>query len=413
MTTIDAIHAATKETAEAAQLSCRVVTSFEEIAAMREEWDEFVEAIGGDIYMTFDWCRVWWQHYGTNRELQIFLFREGQRLVAVLPVFLERMWLGPVWLRVAKLVGADFALTLCNPPVHADHAKAVFSSLLETLIGQFKCDVVSFGPLSGEYQPITALRQVCCGRPDLFRGRESLIGSHSTFAVPETIDAYLSVLSKKSRGQLKRAMRRLESDHHTCLSTIRDPAEAEREFERFQRLHAAQWQAQGKLGHFGDWPKSAEFNLDLIRALGAGGRLLILRLTADGDPIAYQYGFVFAGRYYWRLPARAVGSHWDEYGLGNMGICHEMSFAIDARLRVIEAGIGHYDYKLQWGGQEHPLRSVLVIANRLGARLRASLFLRCADLLHLMYYRLWFLRLAAKLPFRRRPLWTTWIKSRL
>ncbi len=46
-------------------------------------------------------------------------------------------------------------------------------------------------------------------------------------------------------------------------------------------------------------------------------------------------------------------------------------------------------------------------------RLRASLFASLSRLLHLCYYRIWFSRLAPRLPFKRRPLWKLWIRTRL
>ena len=32
-------------------------------------------------------------------------------------------------------------------------------------------------------------------------------------------------------------------------------------------MHASQWAAEGKLGHFGDWPHSEAFNTDLVNEL--------------------------------------------------------------------------------------------------------------------------------------------------
>jgi hypothetical protein len=82
-------------------------------------------------------------------------------------------------------------------------------------------------------------------------------------------------------------------------------------------------------------------------------------------------------------------------------------------IRRVEAGMGHYDYKMQFGGEELKVRSFLITAVRPGAALRARLFLRISDLLHFFYYRVWRLRLASRLPLSRRPLSRTWIRCRI
>ena len=69
-------------------VSVEVFNSFEAIS--REEWDAFVLSVEGDIYVTHDWCRIWWKHY-ENRDLRIFLFRAAGNLVGIVPVFIERL----------------------------------------------------------------------------------------------------------------------------------------------------------------------------------------------------------------------------------------------------------------------------------------------------------------------------------
>jgi hypothetical protein len=82
-------------------------------------------------------------------------------------------------------------------------------------------------------------------------------------------------------------------------------------------------------------------------------------------------------------------------------------------LRDVEAGPGHYEYKMRLGAEEHPLRRVVLAAPTAAARARTALLLRWADLLHLVYYRGWFLKLAPRLGRSGRPLWGPWIRTRV
>ena len=82
-------------------------------------------------------------------------------------------------------------------------------------------------------------------------------------------------------------------------------------------------------------------------------------------------------------------------------------------MRLVEAGAGEYEYKLSYGGELVPLHSIVLAADRPGARFGMRALLLWADALHLGYYRVWFLKLRPRLGLRPRPLWTRWIRSRL
>ncbi len=393
-------------------LSFSVASSFEATGLSQSTWDDFVRAAGGDFYSSYDWCRLWWSRYGVKRKLAIFVFRCNETIVAILPFFIEPIGMRPFAARVAKVVGSDSALALSTPVIRADVANQVLPQVMKSLFSKFKCDAVSIGPVSATWASLSALRESAqADGCSLVRDVES--GSHTIFNVPHSIEDYFSSLSKKKRAHLRRQVRELEKDHKVCHSVIRDVAEIEREFATFQLLHAQQWNEQGKLGHFEDWPGAVQFNCDLVQRLGADRKAVLLKMTADQETISYDYGFIFGDTFHWRLSARLTGQKWDEYGLGTIGILEKFKMAVAERLKNIEAGIGHYDYKLQWGAEEFEVRHLLVGSTAPLARARIKLMIWSADLLHLLYYRSWFLRIAPKLPLKRRPLWRWWIRSRI
>lgn len=40
-------------------IDVRCITSFGSLEEMREEWDDFVLSVCGDVYLSFDWCAIW------------------------------------------------------------------------------------------------------------------------------------------------------------------------------------------------------------------------------------------------------------------------------------------------------------------------------------------------------------------
>jgi len=395
-------------------LSCEIHSSFEQLAGMQKEWDQFVIDVDGDIYLSFDWCRIWWEHYGAGRSLCIFVYRGGKQLVGLIPLFIERIWSGPVWLRIAKVVGSDFTMCMVNPPVKSEYAEEIFGQTIEYLIDTQKCDALLFGPLTGDCSAVVALNEIC-----KTQSRQAIIAHHitrstcTTFALPSTFDTYINSLSKGQQRNYRRYMNRLTREFEVKLDVISDPAQAQGEFIKFMEMHRLQWQAEGKLGHFGDWPGGTEFNVALVQAQAHLGRFRLMRLMANGEVVFYMYWYSFGDCCHARLSARATGVKWDRYGLGRIGVPKMIEQAISEGIHRIEAGTGHYDYMVQLGCIEQPLCCVLIARNRLASRLRTRILFGAAYLLHLLYFRIWFNRLAPMLPFPRRPLWKFWIRLRL
>jgi CelD/BcsL family acetyltransferase involved in cellulose biosynthesis len=400
--------------ATARPLRCQVLTDWDQAEPLAAAWDDLVGQVHGDIYFTLDWCRTWWRHYGRGRRLNILLFWDGPTLVGLLPLMVDRLWLGPVPLRLAKLVGADFTTIVLNPPVAPDHAAAAYAAALGHLLVDGGCDAVWFGPLAGHRPHRHALRQACqaCGPAvRLLSDRDA--GVHAVFHLPDTFEKYLASLDKSQRGNYLRSCRTLDTRFAMQADCLRRLEQIESPFEEFLSLHTAQWRSHGMLGHFHDWPAADIFNRDLIRAMAPQDRLWLHRLSSQGRTLAYEYSYRLGDWLYWRLPARRTGEPWDRLGIGRVSLTTLVQTAIAAGVRHIEAGPGHYDYKIHSGATEYPLGSMLIVADTAWVRAKTRLWGRWANLLHLLYYRIWFSRIAAHLPLPRRPLWRTWVRSHL
>jgi Acetyltransferase (GNAT) domain len=272
---------------------------------------------------------------------------------------------------------------------------------------------MQFGPISSQYDSLGQLRTSFSDNPNVTLLRESIRSPYTIFPLPETFEDYVQSLTKPQRNNLRRYLNLINKSFQMSYDIVTDKTIAIAEYNNFVQMHSKQWEAEGKLGHFNDWPLGMEFNSTLVFELAKHGRLRLIRLLADGNAVSYQLCFSFGKRWHARLSARLVGPEWDKFSLGRNGLVKIIEMAIKEGVQEVEAGAGHYDYKVKLGGVEHNLYSILVVKNCLITRLRALLFCKAADLLHLLYYKIWFSRLAPKLPFRRRPLWKLWIRTRL
>jgi CelD/BcsL family acetyltransferase involved in cellulose biosynthesis len=391
------------------QLNVEVFDSFARLNAIREEWDSFVEQSGGDIYFTSDWLEAWWNHYGAKRLLRCFFIRSDQP-VAALPFCIQVLRLGPISIRLARFVGADSTIPVFTPPIEKSRETYVWKEVLNFLFKEDRCDAVSLTPLSGLTTTAQSIGESAKFQSDYQIVRDEACGKHTIFMLPQTSGSYLNSLTKKIRGNLRRDLRNLTHQKITYC-TLRGEAAIEW-LDKFIELHQTRWELGGKQGHFADWPHSIDFNRSLVERLGKKDRVRFYLVIDNGDCLAAEYTFLFANRSFWRLPARKIEGYANA-GVGRVCLVKMIEALIDEGVSMIEAGPGHYDYKIRHVGSEFPLRRLVLGGSSIVARIKAMSLIRLADLVHLLYYRIWFLKVAPRFAWTKRPLWSGWRYTRI
>jgi CelD/BcsL family acetyltransferase involved in cellulose biosynthesis len=386
-------------------------TSFAAADSIAAEWDELVARVNGSLYTSFNWCRVWWNHYGDRRDLRLMVFREGGELVGVLPFFIERVRVGLGSALVAKLASSDFTLAIVDPPVQPGVATEAMEIAIARLLREDRCDLVHVGPASGDLQLEAVRRAVAALGGDARIVRDRECGASTVFEMPDGSDAYVKSLSKNQRSNYKRNLNKLNNTFDFSVDVVRDGPLLEQEFDAFVEMHQMQWNAVHKLGHFGDWPRSREFTHDLVRELAGEDQVRLIRLIADGEVVSYYFCFKLNDVYYWRLPARLTGE-WDKFAVGRIGLLKMIEVAAAEGATAIEAGNGRYAYKDQLNANSVPLHSLSVARRGVASSVRARVALALGDVLHVVYYKVWYVRVAPRLPLARRPLWRSWIRRR-
>ena len=395
----------------AKKLHCRLETSFDKLETFRDTWDDATSRLGGSIYLSYDWARLWWEFYGDGKALRIFIFSVGDQIVGILPIYVEVIRFGPISLKIARLIGSNIPPKVFNPPVDPALADDVFQQVLLQLFREDGCDALSFGPVSELHCSAEALSRTALLALGLVaQGSDLSNGVHSVWHLPETMGEYFQSLSRNERKNRKADLKKLRTEHVGRVEVVCEPGQVEAEFENFLQQHAAQWAAEGRTGHFGAWPRAAEFNRALVKAHGRLRRVRFVRILAGEKTITNLYAFAFGGCYYCELPARSIDTQWDRFSLGPIGIVATIDAAIGERMTRMEGGLGHYDYKLRLNAKEHKTRILRAAANRPSSRLRFLFFTLLRTCGHFGYLKLWHQRLLPHLPIRlKRPQSRAWL----
>ncbi|MGE3109776.1 MAG: GNAT family N-acetyltransferase [Phycisphaerales bacterium] len=388
-----------------------IVRSWEDVRAFEGAWDALAERSGAEISSFPGYARTWWTHYGRGR-LAVVVCRRGDRLVGVLPMFVERVGPWPIGARVAKLMGSDSTIAVMSPAVEPEHAAESIASAVRELVERDGCDVVHLGPMQGDTGAAGAVREALGGGL-----RERRVGVLTRWDLPGTFEEYLASLEKSERSNLKRNLNKIGKASGSKVRVVRDAEEIVAAMDRFVPMHAKQWEAEGKPGHFGDWRGSEAFAREAVREQSKRGRVAFVEQEIEGECVCSYWSYVVvgagSGRAYWRLPAREVGEKWDAYALGRVGLVMMLRELIGMGVRYVDGGPGHYDYKLRLGATEHPLVSFMFVKAGWASRARASLLTRWADLVHLVYYRAWRLKFGPRVKWKSGALRRVWVRSRV
>ena len=395
-------------------VSCTVMDSYNQIdQVLEKEWDELAIQTKGSIYLTCAWSRTWWEFYGKEQLLRIFFYRCKDKLVGVMPIYIEKIRIAVVQTRIARLVGANLPPKVFDLPINKEYAAAIGEHLVKHLVGSVLCDLISIGPVSDECEAKKVLFAAVDKMTDeLGIVRDVPCGVYTHFDLPDTYDAYMMCLSKNARkNRRKYDLRLLAKKYDICLVEMQEPDEIEAEMPQFIALHTEYWRQQGKPGWFGAWPQSAAFHRHLAVELARLGRTRLIKITADEKPIIYQYSYVFGHCCYWQLPARAVGAEWNRFSLGATALAVLIRSTIEGAIKQIEGGQSHYDYKTRLGAKESGISVLRIAACRPSSIAKYHLCIAFHKLCLNFYYKLWYLRIQPKLPsLFRRPIWITFIK---
>jgi CelD/BcsL family acetyltransferase involved in cellulose biosynthesis len=385
----------------------------EALWAMYAEWQALAIRTDAEVYLRPAWVSTWWGHFGTGRTLACLTIREGKRLVGLLPFCIEQIWAGPVPVRVARLAGTDPHCIVGRLPLEVDVTAMALQEALRHLLSSKDCHAVNFTPVSDWATHLPVLRDIGRNQPTLAL-HEERDGSHVIFDLPRDFPTWLALLSKKRRSQFQRDLRALQVRYGMQETDIVPDGAA---IGRFVEFHNQQWQAVGRGGHFSDWPGSEAFYRDLADRPAVEPPMRLYALTGTTGPLAMQLSLIGGSTAQWRLPARCLDPEAERLSIGKVGLLRMIEEMIGLGIKRVEAGRGDYDYKLSYGGQSIAVWRFLVFRNTWRDKLRLRWLLFWGSLLHLLYYRIWFLKLAPKLRkhlrLAPRPLWRGWIRTRL
>ena len=342
------------------EITSELVNSNDGFDALKLQWDILLELSGSHVFQTFEWQRTWWKHFGGKNRLHIIVFRKNDELIAIVPLYLERISLlykFSFW--KLNFIGSSVPagnssgvfvnysptdyLDLIVRPEYEDQVAELFLLYLKESGDQL--NQVIFDEVSEES---FLMRKVV---PAMEKRDWSLKKIRKEncprINLPETMEGYLLDLSEKSRHELRYSKRAVTEKKLFRVESA-DSLESVRSiFDEFVRLHQKRWNSQGLPGIFAD-KKFTEFLRDVTEVIFERGWLRLKIAKTDDQSLAVDYAFTFNKRLYDYQKAFDFESPLSsKYGPGKTLFYYLMEEAIHEGSKVFDLLRGDERYKMR------------------------------------------------------------------
>jgi CelD/BcsL family acetyltransferase involved in cellulose biosynthesis len=389
-------------------------SAIEDAEPIRKEWDEFIEKETGDIFLTYDWCRVWWRHYGNRREPLIYIFRDGGEICGILPMFRERIRLGPVSATVVKLMCSDSSPVTVPFPVRRESLKSVVPMFLEELRKVVQWDLLYLGAICGRYPDYEDLLEAIRG----YHGEKLTVDARQLdqqtyYRLQEGWERQVETMNESQRNKARKVCKEILKRGMKLESRIADRENLAAHFDRFVSIHQAHWRGKGMPGHFAEWPSAYEYHREMASTQLSLGRLRLMEILLDGKCLGYEYIYHAGDTYLSFLGARIGIDPGQKIDYKIISFREKVRRGVSEGVRWVDSMRGIYEYKRTLGGVPFPIRAVFVSRDTFLPRAKVAVFRRSAWALDVWYSKIWRRRIAPRLGLKPGEFLDLWVRSHM
>ena len=310
----------------------------------RTQWDELAaRSATHSIFQTHAWHECWWTCFGgpARSELRILLAHEGDRLVAVAPLMISAQRVNFRTERVLSFIGTINRSSDYGDFIAPDHddAIAAFCRWISEHRAEWTLLDLLHVPLHSPHLAVLRRELADVGPTDEMVQFDA---PARVFGLDPKDDA--QAVNKKSLKRHYNALKKAGNVEFTHLG-----AEAEAHLEAFYQQHTGRRALAGGHGSLFEEANQREFYRTLTRAMAPRGWLRFGALRLDGQPLAFHFGFEFAGVFTWYKPSfDAAQAHRSP---GEVLIKHLLEYCMATGVKEFDFTIGDEAFKYRFANQ--------------------------------------------------------------
>jgi len=307
------------------------------------------ETTGGNYFQSFDWLRTYWQHAAGDEQLLMLIVYSGERAIGALPLTIvrESTAAGPIkvltyplhdWGNFYGPIGPNPAATLFAGLKHLQNTRSSWNVLDLRWVDRDGAD---------RGRTFRAMQMAGLTGVERSWRKSALIDVEGTF------DNYMVTRNGKFRGNVNRAVRRLEKaadfEFHRWRPAGAANGDGDPNWELFDQcveLASRTWQGNVSDGVTLSHPTVEPFLRDVHQKAARTGSVEICQIRHNNQPVAFGYNYVHQGRVF------GLRSGFDpEYKKMSPGLVmmhHLIRDSFSRGDKLINLGAGSLECKRHW-----------------------------------------------------------------
>lgn len=311
---------------------------------LKPEWNALLDQMGGNVFSTWEWQSIWWNVYEPG-ELWVVTCRDGDRLVGIAPCFIADINDERVLSFIGCVDVTDY-LDFIIAPEMVDQVLGEFARFFALNQSHFdRLDLCNLPDSSLALSRLPALLE----KSD-FVVEHTQLDVCPGFEVPESWEAYLGLLHKKQRHELRRKMRRAYGANVEMDWYIVGPDhDLTAEINTFVDLMAA---SDMEKEAFLQDERNMMFFREIVPVLYHNGWLQLAILTINNQPSAAYLNIVYRNQIMVYNSGLLRGGDYDHLSGGIILLAHLIRYAIDHQYALFDFLRGNETYKYHMGGKD-------------------------------------------------------------
>lgn len=319
-----------------------IVSTSNELTALEERWNDLIaRSTDSSVFQSFAWLNTWWRIFGQDRNMRIITASDGETLVGLLPVYIERSHLLPaIGLRKLRLIGygGDTTPDDLGPIVdeaRSDQAMDLLIDGLDSLRDEW--DIAELDDLDPQSSLISALSMRRPGEVEITDGAKI-----SYIELPSSFDDYLAMLSSNRRWKLRRGRKKLYEATNYRFHVVGSQTELDQHYPDLIRLHKDRWQGRSEDIGFST-ETYVNFHRDVMAETLKQNALRLMLLIGDEGAIAASYCYRWRGAFYFFQGG--ISKDYADFRIGEVLMGHAIEQAISEGMQIFDMLRGEHDYK--------------------------------------------------------------------
>ena len=330
---------------------------------LQRQWNSLVMgAEQPQVFYTYEWTLAVYRAYGEKLRPLLFLGYEENRLAGVAALACDAAS-GQVSFLCATT--GDYCDFIC-----ADEARPAFVSEVLDALRRRGFESVTLTNLPADSATVTALRQAS-GTNGYHLFARTAYQCAQVSLQPFQVKGPHSKATLPGNKKLRRSLHTLGKSAIVRFDHLRSRAELEPALPQFIQAHVGRFLLTGQISNLARRERCT-FLGELMKLLSAAGWLTVTRMLAGERTIAWNYGFQFAGSWFWYQPT--FDSEFEKYSPGTCLLAKIIEEACRTPgITIVDLGLGAEGYKEAFGNRS---RETLYITLRASVGKHASEMLR-------------------------------------